>query len=74
MLHGALARNLGIRGVVEKRREVMHVGQTRVHTDDVSGPGVFLELEEETVKKTSESRTGMEARKIGVSSCRADWM
>jgi len=44
-LHEALALTLGIRGIVEKRREVIHVGQTRVHLDEVSGLGTFLELE-----------------------------
>jgi predicted adenylyl cyclase CyaB len=44
-LNEALARSLGIRGVVEKRREVIRVGQTRVHLDEVSGLGTFLELE-----------------------------
>ena len=44
-LHEALARSLGIRGVVEKERRVIHVGQTRVHLDEVAGLGCFLELE-----------------------------
>jgi predicted adenylyl cyclase CyaB len=44
-LHEVLARSLGIRGVVEKRRQVIHVGQTRVHLDEVVGLGSFLELE-----------------------------
>lgn len=44
-LHQALARSLGIRGVIEKRRQVIHVGQTRVHLDEVAGLGTFLELE-----------------------------
>lgn len=44
-LHAVLARTLGVRGVVEKRREVVLLGQTRVHLDDVKGLGRFLELE-----------------------------
>jgi len=36
---------LGIRGVVEKHRKIIHVGQTRVHFDEVVGLGCFLELE-----------------------------
>ena len=44
-LHEALARSLGIRGVVEKHRKIIHVGQTRVHFDEVVGLGCFLELE-----------------------------
>lgn len=45
LLHEVLARSLGVRGIVEKRREVIHVGQTRVHLDDVVALGTFLELE-----------------------------
>jgi predicted adenylyl cyclase CyaB len=41
----ALSRSLGIRGVVAKRRELIHVGQTRVHLDEVRGLGSYLELE-----------------------------
>ena len=44
-LHEALARSLGVRGVVEKHRQVIHVGQTRIHLDEVVGLGSFLELE-----------------------------
>jgi predicted adenylyl cyclase CyaB len=40
-----LARALGVRGVVQKRRLLYLVGQTRVHLDDVEGLGAFLELE-----------------------------
>lgn len=41
----ALDRALGVRGVVEKRREVFMAGQTRIHLDEVRGLGSFLELE-----------------------------
>jgi len=41
----ALLRALGVRGVVEKRREVFMAGQTRIHLDEVRGLGSFLELE-----------------------------
>ena len=44
-LHEALVRSLGVRGVVQKHRQVIHVGQTRVHLDAVAGLGNFLELE-----------------------------
>jgi predicted adenylyl cyclase CyaB len=44
-LHEALARALGVRGVVEKRRQVIRIGPTRVHLDEVVGLGSFLELE-----------------------------
>ena len=40
-----LARALGVRGVVEKRRELFMIGGTRVHLDEVRGLGHFLELE-----------------------------
>jgi len=35
----------GVRGMVEKTRDLWIVGQTRVHLDDVQGVGSFLELE-----------------------------
>jgi adenylate cyclase, class 2 len=44
-LKDALTRALGIRGVVEKRRELYLWGQTRIHLDEVAGLGSFLELE-----------------------------
>ena len=40
-----LARVLPVRGVVRKAREVVLVGQTRVHLDTVEGLGAFVELE-----------------------------
>jgi predicted adenylyl cyclase CyaB len=44
-LERALTRSLGVRGIVEKRREIAIVGQTRVHLDQVAGLGTFMELE-----------------------------
>lgn len=44
-LEAVLARALGVRGIVEKRRELLMVGRTRIHLDDVRGLGHFLELE-----------------------------
>jgi predicted adenylyl cyclase CyaB len=44
-LHQALACTLGVRGVVEKRRQVIRIGPTRVHLDEVAGLGRFFELE-----------------------------
>lgn len=41
----ALTRSLGVRGIVEKKREISIVGQTRIHLDEVRGLGLFLELE-----------------------------
>ena len=40
-----LAGSLPIRGVVEKKRTLYMVGQTRIHCDEVAGLGQFLELE-----------------------------
>jgi adenylate cyclase class IV len=40
-----LAAALGVRGEVRKRRELVLVGQTRVHLDVVEGLGTFVELE-----------------------------
>lgn len=35
----------GIRGTLRKTRYLYHVGQTRLHLDDVEGLGQFIELE-----------------------------
>lgn len=40
-----LARALGVRGVVRKRRTLYLAGQTRIHLDDVEALGSFVELE-----------------------------
>jgi len=44
-LHEVLASALGIRGVVRKNRDLLTIGQTRVHLDEVADLGSFLELE-----------------------------
>lgn len=44
-LESALTRTLAVRGIVEKKRDIAIVGQTRVHFDLVAGLGAFLELE-----------------------------
>ena len=44
-LEEALTRSLGVRGIVEKKREIAIVGQTRIHLDSVKGLGTFLVLE-----------------------------
>jgi predicted adenylyl cyclase CyaB len=44
-LRTILARALGVRGVVRKRRTLYLSGQTRIHLDDVEGLGQYLELE-----------------------------
>jgi adenylate cyclase class IV len=40
-----LGQALGVRGVVDKRREVFRLGRARIHLDDVRGLGSFLEIE-----------------------------
>lgn len=40
-----LTRAVGVRGVVNKTRYLYRVDQTRIHLDDVSGLGQFVELE-----------------------------
>jgi predicted adenylyl cyclase CyaB len=60
----ALARSLGIRGIVEKKRQIAIVGQTRIHLDRVKGLGLFLELEV-VLKPRQTSRSGQTiARKL----------
>lgn len=44
-LRAALARALGVRGRVVKRRLLLMAGATRIHLDRVEGLGDFLELE-----------------------------
>ena len=44
-LKTALAKALGIAGIVRKVRSVYLVGKTRIHLDKVEGLGEFLELE-----------------------------
>ena len=44
-LREILTRVLPVRGVVRKRRWLYHVGQTRIHLDQVAGLGDFVELE-----------------------------
>jgi predicted adenylyl cyclase CyaB len=44
-LKAALAGALGVRAVVDKRREVYLVDNVRIHLDDVAGLGSFLEFE-----------------------------
>ncbi len=44
-LKAALSASLGVRGVVRKVRSLYHVGQTRIHLDEVEDLGSFLELE-----------------------------
>lgn len=41
----ALGAAIGIRGVVRKTRHLYHVGQTRIHLDEVEALGHFIELE-----------------------------
>ncbi len=44
-LKAVLTLALGVRGVVKKQRHLYHVGETRIHVDDVEGLGTFVELE-----------------------------
>lgn len=44
-LKALLTQCLGVLGVVRKTRRLLFKGQTRVHLDEVSGLGHFLELE-----------------------------
>jgi predicted adenylyl cyclase CyaB len=53
-LKDALSRALGLRVVVEKRRELYLWGHTRIHLDEVTGLGSFLELETVIADQTRE--------------------
>lgn len=50
----------GVRGVVRKQRELIWIGQTRVHLDQVEGLGPFVELE----VVLAEGQTAAEGRAI----------
>ena len=44
-LRNVLAKALGVRGIVRKKRWLYWVGTTRIHLDEVEELGAFLELE-----------------------------
>ena len=44
-LKAVLTRALGVRVVVEKRREIFFIGNVKVHLDQVDGLGRFVEVE-----------------------------
>jgi predicted adenylyl cyclase CyaB len=44
-LHSILSATLGVAGTVRKQRTLFHIGQTRVHLDEVEELGNFIELE-----------------------------
>jgi predicted adenylyl cyclase CyaB len=45
VLHETLSLALGVHGRVQKKRTVFHVGNTRIHLDEVEQLGSFMELE-----------------------------
>ncbi|MHC4575695.1 MAG: class IV adenylate cyclase [Planctomycetota bacterium] len=45
LLGRILAKALGVRGIVRKSRTLYLFGRTRIHFDDVSGLGKFVEIE-----------------------------
>ena len=63
-LKTALSRAFGTRGVVRKERLLYLVGQTRVHLDNVSGLGSFLELEVVLKPGQSDAEGQMVAREL----------
>lgn len=52
-LNTVLTRALGIFGIVRKTRHLFLVGQTRIHVDNVTGLGSFMELEVQLIKYTN---------------------
>ena len=44
-MKAALAKKLGVRGEVRKRRELFLWHNVRIHLDDVAGLGTFIEFE-----------------------------
>ncbi len=68
----ALTRAIGVRGVVEKKRDIAIVGQTRIHLDEVKGLGTFMELEvvlrPEQSEAEGQSIAGRLMRELGIQS------
>jgi len=62
-LERALSRSLGVRGIVEKVRRLYLWRHTRIHLDEVSGLGWFLELET-VVRGISTEHAEAEAREL----------
>jgi predicted adenylyl cyclase CyaB len=63
-LKTVLSKALGVRGVVRKERLLYIVGQTRVHLDNVSGLGNFVELEVVLRQGQSDAEGQMVARDL----------
>lgn len=62
-LEVVLSRSLGVRGVVEKVRRLLLWRHTRIHLDEVTGLGSFLELET-VVRGISREDAEAEAREL----------
>jgi predicted adenylyl cyclase CyaB len=60
----ALRAVLPVRGEVVKRRELIMIGRTRVHLDQVEGLGAFVELEVVLRNDESEEAGEREAREL----------
>lgn len=63
-LKEALAAALGVRAVVKKTRTLFLVGQTRIHLDEVSGLGRFIELEVVLRPEQSEAEGAVVAEQL----------
>jgi len=59
-----LRHALGVRGVVEKRREVFVIGRARIHLDEVRGLGAFSEIEVALDDGVSAAEGEREAREL----------
>jgi predicted adenylyl cyclase CyaB len=59
-LREALGTTIGERVVVEKRRDVVLVKQTRIHLDNVNGLGCFIELETVIGEALSDKQAAIE--------------
>jgi predicted adenylyl cyclase CyaB len=64
LLEATLRAALGLRGVVHKRREVFHHYNIRVHLDEVTGLGAFLELEAVLSESASEEVSRSRLREL----------
>ena len=69
-MKAALVAALGLRGVVRKRREIYCWHNVRIHLDEVSGLGTFVELEAVLVpdddEKLAQERLNQLCKVIGI--------
>jgi predicted adenylyl cyclase CyaB len=64
-LKAALTAALGVRGVVQKRREIFLHKNVRIHLDEVAGLGTFLEFEAVLGPEVDDARGQTQLAELG---------